>query len=198
MVSWHERPPVAVAIAIAAVALALIGTVDAVTGHEVHFSFLYLFPLALVALRGSRALAWIFCVAAAALWYLAELASAYEYAHPLIPAWNSVVRFGTYSVVTFLLRRLREDLRVRAVLVAELRESLANVSTLSGLLPICAWCKNVRNDAGYWQRVESYIQEHTDATFTHGICPSCSAKLEASEDANAAPAPHDRGSAARR
>jgi phosphoserine phosphatase RsbU/P len=57
--------------------------------------------------------------------------------------------------------------------VRELEESLAQVKQLQGLLPICAWCKNVRNDGNYWQSVEVYITEHADVRFTHGICPVC-------------------------
>jgi integral membrane sensor domain MASE1 len=58
----------------------------------------------------------------------------------------------------------------------ELQESLDHLKTLRGLLPICAWCKKIRNDLGYWEEVESYITNHSDATFTHGICPTCVAK----------------------
>ncbi len=61
----------------------------------------------------------------------------------------------------------------REKLVAELKEALANVKSLSGLLPICASCKKIRDDKGYWSQVESYIQKHSEATFTHGICPDC-------------------------
>lgn len=61
----------------------------------------------------------------------------------------------------------------REQLIAELQDALAKVKTLSGLLPICAWCKKIRNDGGYWQAVEQYISEHSDADFTHGICPDC-------------------------
>jgi hypothetical protein len=56
---------------------------------------------------------------------------------------------------------------------AELAECLASIRTLHGLLPICCYCKGVRDDAGYWQRVEDYVSEHTDADFSHGICPDC-------------------------
>ena len=65
----------------------------------------------------------------------------------------------------------------REELVRELREALAEVKTLSGLLPICASCKNVRDDKGYWTQIEQYIQEATDAQFSHGICPDCMNKL---------------------
>lgn len=55
----------------------------------------------------------------------------------------------------------------------KLQAALAEVKTLSGLLPICASCKNIRDDKGYWKKIESYIQEHSDAQFSHGICPEC-------------------------
>jgi PAS domain S-box-containing protein len=67
----------------------------------------------------------------------------------------------------------------RENLIAELRESLARVKTLSGLIPICGWCKNVRADKGYWQTVEQYVLSQTEATFSHGICPECQEKLKA-------------------
>lgn len=59
----------------------------------------------------------------------------------------------------------------------ELEQALAQIKTLGGLLPICASCKSIRNDEGYWQQVEIYLMEHSDAEFSHGICPDCKAKL---------------------
>ena len=59
----------------------------------------------------------------------------------------------------------------------ELQAALANVKLLSGLLPICAACKKIRDEKGYWNRVEQYIQDHTDVKFSHGICPECAFKL---------------------
>ncbi len=59
----------------------------------------------------------------------------------------------------------------------ELHEKIQEIKTLSGLLPICAWCKKIRNDTGYWQQIEGYISEHTAAEFSHGICPTCAEKV---------------------
>ena len=59
-------------------------------------------------------------------------------------------------------------------LFQELEKALANVKLLSGLIPICAGCKKIRDDQGYWSQVESYIQKHSEAKFTHGLCPECS------------------------
>jgi hypothetical protein len=60
---------------------------------------------------------------------------------------------------------------------SELQEALDQVKLLKGLLPICASCKNIRDDKGYWKTVESYISSHSEAQFSHGICPDCMKKL---------------------
>ncbi len=60
---------------------------------------------------------------------------------------------------------------------SELESAMSQVKLLSGMLPICANCKKIRSDEGYWQEVTAYIQEHSDAEFTHGICPDCFPKL---------------------
>ena len=75
----------------------------------------------------------------------------------------AIARFGDLME----LRRLND----------ELRGALASVKRLSGMLPICANCKKIRDDKGYWQAVEAYLMEHTDAMFSHGCCPECRKKL---------------------
>ena len=62
---------------------------------------------------------------------------------------------------------------------AHLADALEHVKTLEGLLPICAWCKRIRDDKGYWDQVEAYIHKSTGADFTHGICPQCLEKAHA-------------------
>ena len=72
-------------------------------------------------------------------------------------------------------RKERQAERER--LIAELQVALADVKTLSGLLPICAQCKNVRDDRGYWKQIETFIGERSNAKFSHGICPTCFVQL---------------------
>ena len=74
------------------------------------------------------------------------------------------------EMVIILIHNLREK-------QAELRDALFEVKTLSGLIPICASCKDIRDDQGYWKRVEEYIGEHSDAKFSHSVCPSCAKRL---------------------
>lgn len=66
----------------------------------------------------------------------------------------------------------------REQLIAQLKSALAEVKTLSGMIPICAWCKNVRSDSGYWQSVEQYLRSHSEASFSHGVCPTCAARFK--------------------
>ena len=73
------------------------------------------------------------------------------------------------------LRRANEALHRRT---SELEEALTKIKTLRGLIPICASCKKIRSDKGYWQQLEEYIIEHSEADFTHGLCPECLKEME--------------------
>jgi DNA-binding response OmpR family regulator len=70
----------------------------------------------------------------------------------------------------------RDELRARIHVGQRTLGLIANIKQLSGLLPICSYCKRVRSDTNYWEQVDSYIMEHTDARFSHGICPTCTVK----------------------
>ena len=97
--------------------------------------------------------------------------------------WNAnhrVVRItGIHADVT---RRREAEDRLRATLakneklVADLTEAVKKVRTLSGLLPMCAWCHKIRDDEGYWKQIEDYIAEHSEAMISHGLCPECAGK----------------------
>ena len=62
-------------------------------------------------------------------------------------------------------------------LIVQLQKAMQDVKVLSGFLPICASCKKIRDDTGYWRQIEEYISEHSNAIFSHGLCPECSRKL---------------------
>lgn len=85
--------------------------------------------------------------------------------------------FGAWQIATHRRRefKLYEEERESG---EALKKSLAEVERLSGLIPICAWCKKLRNDSGYWQSVDIYLAEHPGVRLTHGICPDCLQKLE--------------------
>ncbi len=93
------------------------------------------------------------------------------------PVRDSAGAIVAASLVTRDITERKQAEKERIRLIEELRQALARVNTLSGLLPICASCKKIRNDRGYWEQVETYIKERSNADFTHSICPACMEKL---------------------
>lgn len=81
-----------------------------------------------------------------------------------------------------------DELRARIHVGQRTLALMANIKKLSGLLPICSYCKRIRSDQNYWEQVESYISEHTDAVFSHSICPPCLEKAMVELDELAPPA----------
>lgn len=100
--------------------------------------------------------------------------------------WTEVITNGMYDehgeligilgVTRDITERRRAELQLREAKEAA-EAALAEVRTLTGLIPICSACKQVRDDQGYWNRVEDYVSAHTGARFSHGMCPSCCARL---------------------
>ena len=99
-----------------------------------------------------------------------------ENGDPLRVILNAVLEGETLSGMILDITERKRSEEERELLILELREALAKIKTLSGLLPICSWCKKIRDDSGYWQQIEAYIRDHSDAEFTHGICPDCMKK----------------------
>ncbi len=88
----------------------------------------------------------------------------------------AVAIVSIYRADEYLERRKRAE-NEKERLIAELQSALQDIKTLRGLLPICAACKKIRDDKGYWNQIESYLQEHSEAEFTHSYCPDCYKKL---------------------
>jgi hypothetical protein len=89
--------------------------------------------------------------------------------------WNAVPdpeRLVIYSVARDITERKRTD-EAREQLVRDLTAALEEVRTLRGILPVCSYCKRVRDDADYWHSVEGYLEAHAGTRFSHGICPTC-------------------------
>jgi response regulator RpfG family c-di-GMP phosphodiesterase len=74
---------------------------------------------------------------------------------------------------------LREKEKEQQALISQLKEAIAEIKTLKGCIPICAWCKKIRDDEGCWDQLEAYMSKHTDASFSHGLCPDCFEKSRA-------------------
>jgi PAS domain S-box-containing protein len=86
---------------------------------------------------------------------------------------------GSVHVAHDITARKRAEVE-RDRLISELQEALAQIKTLRGFIPICSYCKKIRDDAGYWQQLEAYLRTHSDAEFSHGICPDCLGEMHPS------------------
>jgi len=83
-----------------------------------------------------------------------------------------------FSVLVADVTLLREREAALKQVLGEKEEVLAQVRELNGLLPVCAWCRKIKDDEGYWSQFEEYVKAHSKAEFTHGICPDCRARLK--------------------
>src|SRR5262249_31244914 len=114
--------------------------------------------------------------------------------------WFLVLAIASIALAVVSVPLLRgRRLRARARELDErVQEAVRELKVLSGLLPICAWCKKIRDDGGYWSKIEAYLSERTEAQFTHGICPECNEKMLAEEGnshshAQSRPSPRGHG-----
>ena len=91
-----------------------------------------------------------------------------------------LVLTGVFLSAFIAVFTVRHVLKIEKVLLRErneLQEALSEIKTLSGLLPICASCKKIRDDKGYWNQIEAYIRDRSEAEFSHSICPECAKHL---------------------
>ncbi len=110
----------------------------------------------------------ILLLAFASLFHVFERFAEFHQKHGIVPIDDLIITFAVLALALaiFSIRRW-----------AELRRALANIVTLQGLIPICASCNKIRDDVGYWNRLEFYIETHSEAELFHTICPACLKKL---------------------
>lgn len=163
--------------------------------------WMYTFPLISMFLLGKiEGLIWssgMLLISVFLFWNPLEFAIAYDYPMEMIARfittylivsaityWFEYFRFKYRIDIENKNRKLSEEIAERRLsekerekLIEELQQALVEVKTLSGLLPICASCKKIRDDKGYWNQIEIYIRDHSDAKFSHSICPDCKQRL---------------------
>jgi len=81
------------------------------------------------------------------------------------------------AIIGLFWGKIRYTVKEKSEAIIKLNKTLEEVKTLSGFLPICASCKKIRDDKGYWNQIEAYISEHSEAQFSHGVCPECTKTL---------------------
>jgi K+-sensing histidine kinase KdpD len=179
----------AAASASGAVVLAVVlGFADYVTGEEPSFFVFYFLPIAVAAWAAGMATSLILSVVCAGIWFAADWFTGHRYSTGVMAAWNVGTRLVSFLSIGFVTARLH---------VLRLRDR-ERVETLRALLPICASCHRIRDDRGYWQQVEEYVEKHFDVRFSHGLCRECTRKLfpdlHVEQEARPTP-PEERGDA---
>lgn len=151
----------------------LIGVIDYLTGYEVAFSIFYLIPISLCTWFVRRQIGILLSIAGALSWLITDLQAGHPYSHPAIPYWNAMVRLGFFLIVTYALAALRTSQERKEWLIGELETTLAKVKLLEGILPVCSFCKKIRDENDRWYTMEGYITSHSEAQFSHTFCPDC-------------------------
>ena len=160
------RSPAWIAVACAVGVL----VVDYFTGSKIRFPLVFVVPVAIASWHERKWLA----ISLALLMPATRIAFHFPWHETQsLPqaVLNGVVSAASLLLYCFLVSRTAWQTKAL--------ESRVNI--LEGILPICAWCKQIRNEQGAYEALESYIAEHSEASFTHGICPECAAKMRADE-----------------
>jgi glucose-6-phosphate-specific signal transduction histidine kinase len=159
------------------VSLCLIGIGDYLTGIEIDFTLFYLIPVFVLTWTISRRAGILTAMLCALVWAVVD-----HFGRPELQVvralWNIAIQFGVFVTFAYALSRIQEGMIEQRRLNTELQAALAEVKKLSGLLPICAWCRRIREGDGAWVQLESYIVSHSEADFTHSICPECAERVK--------------------
>jgi hypothetical protein len=165
------------AILLATLMTILVGITDTISGYEMGFFVFYYIPIIYSAWNLGKRKTILFSIFAAVVWYLSDFYTDHTYTSEFFRYWNSSIRLMSFLLIGILFSDFRIKLDKEKKLNSDLTKAITEIKQLRGLLPICASCKSIRNDRGSWEQIEKYVKDHSDANFSHSICPSCMEKL---------------------
>ena len=152
--------------------LVLIGIGDYLSGVDIIFSMFYLIPVSAMTWRAGRTAGIIASSVCAICWSVVDYFGRPVF-QPATASWNIAIQFVTFVVYAVVLSKVKTDIVQQRVMNEELQSALSEVKKLSGVLPICAWCKKIRDSDGSWHQLEAFLVTHSEVDFTHSICPEC-------------------------
>jgi len=172
---WLKQPRTVFLLSVLLVVL--LGIADYLTGWEFGFFVFYFIPVAYAAWYAGFRVSLVISLLSAVTWFFADALLEHTYSSPFFVVWNTSIRLCAFILIAQFIARTAQLLADEKKRLHQLQEAMDQIKVLRGFLPICAWCKKIRNDEGYWQQMESYIHEHSEADFTHGICEECAKNL---------------------
>ncbi|MDQ3002027.1 MAG: hypothetical protein M3Y08_12305 [Fibrobacterota bacterium] len=155
----------------------LLGFIDFISGWELGFFVFYFVPIFLITWGIGKKAGTFVAIYAALTWFAADALLEKHYSSWFFLFWNTAIRLVADLLMVYLVSKIKDLYEIQEKTLSELVEANRKVKVLSGVLPICASCKNIRNDKGYWEQMEVYISKFSHAEFSHGICGECIAKL---------------------
>ena len=170
-----------------ALSVLAIGYIDYITGYELGFFVFYFLPIALAAWKVTSTSSYLISILSASVWFLSDTLSGHPHSSVFFEFWDTAIRLVSFLIIAYTTSKIRSLLTKERETTQALQAAMNQIKTLSGLIPICASCKKIRDDKGYWNQVEVYIQQHSEAEFSHGFCPDCMKKLygvDLEEDTN--------------
>jgi hypothetical protein len=159
---------------VTALSVVVLGFVDYVTGYKLRFFLFYFVPIAIAAWKVGPTSSYLISLLRSIVSFFSNISS-HPYSSVLFAFWNTIMRLFSFLTIAYSMSK------IRILLVKERdtsRDRLSRAKTLDGLIPICARCKEIRDDEGDWQRIEEYVEKHKNAQFTLGLYPECLDKLQ--------------------
>ncbi len=156
--------------------IVVLGWVESHTPAQLSFGGFYFLPVALAAWTGGLRWGALAALGTAVDWVLADYSNFPAYDRPWLRGWTGVNHLLSFLFLAFLVDRFHRLFQAQQEVSRELAEALSHVRALEHILPVCAWCKRVRDDQGYWQQVEEYLGSHN--LISHGVCPECKTKVQ--------------------
>jgi hypothetical protein len=162
---------------VALVSMIIIGFIDLITGYELNFFVFYFIPISIIAWYiGPITSIWM-SILCAVVWFGVDVLSGHVHSLHFYAVWNTMVRLVSFIAIGLALSKIRQLLDRQHRLSEDLHRSLSEVKVLETFLPICSYCKKIRDQEGIWQQLEKYIGEHSNTQFSHGFCPECAKKF---------------------
>ena len=162
---------------ISLISLITIVAADLMTGSPIRLTVFYLVPIFLISWKLGRSPGVAAAIVCGIVWAALDFAGS-SFDVILSEAFNLFMKVGVFVAFAVITSRVRIDIEEQTKLNVQLTRALAEVNQLSGLLPICAWCKKIRDESGNWYPIETYVAMNSGVDFSHGICPDCAASRQ--------------------
>lgn len=145
---------------------------DYTTGEEYELFILYYIPVGIIAWQVGRTVGLLMSIFCAATWFQSDFLTHQHYSL-LVGSWDTSMRLISFAALAWTLSQVRTELTREKKLNTELADAMAQIKTLTGILPMCSFCRRIRDDSRRWVHLEAYITRHSEAQVSHGLCPTC-------------------------